>query len=433
MTRSRILLSSVLLLFGCSKTSAPPAVVLAPVTSGGGAAGEPIDLAVAYGDRTKALHTAAEKGQLSLIAELVKKGANPNDKDDAGSTALHKAVAKNQKQATATLLVLGADQGEKDGQGRNPLHIAAAAGNLEVLKLLLGLDAATTLAGDAVKGISGLAGGEAENALEKIGYAIGGRSNSANASIDPDGHTPLMLAVMNGHLECFQYLFQTTNDGATLFKPDKNGQNAVMMAAASGHQPILSDMLVSHRLDRVLPEHFRLTDKTGKTAMELAEAGGHKAGARTILKAQCLVAALNSDMETFKSTAAALKADFPATEAMTMAVSKGKVEVVRYLQEQAKDRSLADKKKLVDQRDPGEMTQSVLCLAVQGGYLKVTEALTDPDWWKDPIALAAFIRHAPERPNYSMKSALELAKDVKLMEIVDLLSARLAAAEGKKK
>src|SRR5262249_5226503 len=68
-------------------------------------------------DRIGAFLSAAEKGQLSRVTELLKEGIHPNDKDEKGETALMKAAARGHVEVVTVLLVSGAQPNERDAQG----------------------------------------------------------------------------------------------------------------------------------------------------------------------------------------------------------------------------------------------------------------------------------------------------------------------------
>src|SRR5262249_17527178 len=66
------------------------------------------DTAPDYRDRVAKLHEAAAKGQASRVAEMLRMGAAPDDKDDKGQTALMLAAEKGHTGIVLLLLATGA-------------------------------------------------------------------------------------------------------------------------------------------------------------------------------------------------------------------------------------------------------------------------------------------------------------------------------------
>src|SRR5262249_22548844 len=131
------------------------------------------------------------------ILDLLKKGADVNDKDDAGRAALHKAAAAGHKSAVVALLAFGADMGERDAQGISPLMAAGEAGNAEILNLLLNPNTVSELAGDAVKTLGG--GGKP---ADKLLNSLLSQRSSAFTLADKSGQTVHHKAAASGHSDC---------------------------------------------------------------------------------------------------------------------------------------------------------------------------------------------------------------------------------------
>ena len=83
------------------------------------------------------LHYASFKGHVEIVKLLLERGANPNAKDNIGRTPLHWAAFKGHFKIVELLLVGGANPNAKDNIGRTPLHIAAQKGHVDVVKILL--------------------------------------------------------------------------------------------------------------------------------------------------------------------------------------------------------------------------------------------------------------------------------------------------------
>jgi ankyrin repeat protein len=81
------------------------------------------------------LIAAAEKGNVSLVLDLLKQGAKVNSQDALGRTPVMAATYARQAKAVAELLKAGADVNRRDQLLNNPFLYAGAEGMLDILKL----------------------------------------------------------------------------------------------------------------------------------------------------------------------------------------------------------------------------------------------------------------------------------------------------------
>jgi len=176
---------------------------------------------IRYSDNGQSpLHIAIEKGSIQLVELLLQRGS-PVDSVELKNlcTPLHTAAINSFNKCIPILIVFGANVIAQSSTGRCPLHYAAANGNLETIKELSKGISLTSLRND-----------NNSNNVNNFEYSLHIK--------DLDGHTPLHLAIIDGNINCIQYLIQM---GSDLNCKDNDGRNALDICQLMGHsEPIIS-------------------------------------------------------------------------------------------------------------------------------------------------------------------------------------------------
>nr|ACX37089.1 potassium channel [Zygophyllum xanthoxylum] len=185
---------------------------------------------------------AANRGDDSLLHQLLKRGLDANESDNNGRTALHIAASKGSENCVLLLLDYGADPNSRDSEGNVPLWEAMSAGHEQVVKLLIENGARLSV-GDVGQFACSAAEANNLNLLKEI-VRCEGDITLPKAT----GTTALHVAVSEANLDIVKYLL---DQGADVSKPDVHGWTPRDLADQQGHEEIKA-IFKSKREDKTL-------------------------------------------------------------------------------------------------------------------------------------------------------------------------------------
>lgn len=216
---------------------------------------------------TSALTEASIIGNAPIVEALLKAGADPNFKNLDGETPLMAAARSGKVDAAKALLSAGADINAKESWGgQTALMWAAAQGQADMVKFLASKDALLNLHGKANQWERKIIQEPRPKDMNKGGFAalhyaaregcIACVENLLAAGADPDvqdpdGETPLLLALQNMHFDAAAALVK---GGADLDKWDLYGRSPIYMAADVSTLPMKGNGAVA-----VIPSADKLT------------------------------------------------------------------------------------------------------------------------------------------------------------------------------
>ncbi|NP_001335665.1 kinase D-interacting substrate of 220 kDa isoform 7 [Homo sapiens] len=204
---------------------------------------------------------AAEQGNLEIVKELIKNGANCNLEDLDNWTALISASKEGHVHIVEELLKCGVNLEHRDMGGWTALMWACYKGRTDVVELLLSHGANPSVTGlYSVYPIIWAAGrGHAD-----IVHLLLQNGAKVNCS-DKYGTTPLVWAARKGHLECVKHLLAM---GADVDQEGANSMTALIVAVKGGYTQSVKEILKRN-------PNVNLTDKDGNTALMIASKEGH--------------------------------------------------------------------------------------------------------------------------------------------------------------
>ncbi|XP_057716397.1 kinase D-interacting substrate of 220 kDa B isoform X2 [Corythoichthys intestinalis] len=207
------------------------------------------------------LMVAAEQGNLEIVQELIKRGANVNCDDVDCWTALMSASKEGHIQVVEELLDNEANMENRDMGGWTALMWAAYKGRTDVAQLLLSKGANPNITGQySVYPIIWAAGrGHAE-----IVHLLLQHGAKVNCS-DKYGTTPLIWAARKGHYDSVMHLLA---NGADVDQEGANSMTALIVAVKGGYTEVVKELLKRN-------PNVNMTDKDGNTALAIAAKEGH--------------------------------------------------------------------------------------------------------------------------------------------------------------
>jgi ankyrin repeat protein len=189
-------------------------------------------------DQRTALHAAAEKGHLEVVAALLEAGADENAQTSSGKSALSLAVAQGHKDVAAVLLAAGADANSTDSEDRTPLHEAADREDLPMMQLLLAAGAGVYAASSRRFMPLHLA----SQANKRQAAALLLTSGAAVGAACAQGYTPLHYASKQGHLALVLMLLEAC---APVEPKSDGGWTPLYLASEHNHSVVVKQLLRS--------------------------------------------------------------------------------------------------------------------------------------------------------------------------------------------
>jgi uncharacterized protein len=206
------------------------------------------DVNVRQPDGTTALHWAAHYDDAVLVDRLLRAGAKPDAGNDYGSTPLREAAAVGSTSAIEELLKAGAKPDLANPDGETALMLLARGNNVEAARLLIA-HGANVNAVERFRGQTALmrAAAQSQPAMVKELIAHGAEVNARSevnewqrqVTAEPralhrpaGGLTALLYAAREGCLECVRNLIE---GGADPDVPDPDGITPLIMAIQNVH------------------------------------------------------------------------------------------------------------------------------------------------------------------------------------------------------
>jgi len=209
-------------------------------------------------DGSTPLHWAVYKVDRELVVALVRKGARADLVNTFGSSPLSEAARVANLELTGMLLETGANANVANGDGQTPLMLAARTGNLAVAKLLV-QHGADVNARERYRDQSAVMWAAAEGHGEMVEFLVAQKADltvrakstdwDTQISSEPrvqyrptGGLTPLLYAARAGCLRCVTAMVSA---GADVDRPNPDGMTPMIMALDNGY-PAVAQYLLDH-------------------------------------------------------------------------------------------------------------------------------------------------------------------------------------------
>jgi ankyrin repeat protein len=198
-------------------------------------------------DGTTPLQWAVYRVDRELVDRLLKRGARANVVNRYGASPLHEAVRIASPELTGMLIEAGADANAANEDGMTALMLAARTGNVAVAELLVKAGADVNRR-EAFKGQSAVMWAAGENHPEMVAFLVAKGADLSIRATSTDwpsqisneprvqyrpvgGLTPLLYAARAGCLGCVRTMVEA---GADKDRPNPDGMTPMIMALDNG-------------------------------------------------------------------------------------------------------------------------------------------------------------------------------------------------------
>lgn len=172
--------------------------------------------------------SAVQRDDASVIADLLRRGFDPNTLDPKGQPALVLALQNGSEKAFNALMASKQTKAElRNSKDESPLMLAAIKGNVEAVKTLIARDADVNKPGWAPLHYAASAGSPRHTEI----IALLLEHHAFIDATSPNGTTPLMMASHYGSADAVQLLL---NEGADPTMRNQLGLTAADFALRAG-------------------------------------------------------------------------------------------------------------------------------------------------------------------------------------------------------
>ena len=227
-------------------------------------------------DGTTPLHWAVYRVDRELVAALLKKGARAHVVNKYGASPLAEAVRIANLEMTGMLLEAGADANVANEDGQTALMLAARTGNVGVARLLV-QHGADVNKRESYRDQSAVMWAAAQGHTDMVAFLVSQKADLTVQAQDNEwmtqisseprvqyrptgGLTPLLYAARAGCLGCVTSMVQA---GADVDRPNPDGMTPMMMALDNGYPAV-----AHYLLDRGANPHT--WDWWGRTPLYIA-------------------------------------------------------------------------------------------------------------------------------------------------------------------